>query len=42
MTLLRKMREKSVLLVMREASGRGPQVIALQELVNLVEGRGVL
>ena len=42
MTLLRKMREKSVLLVMREASGRGPQVLALRELVNLVEGRGVL
>ncbi|MFV2044991.1 MAG: Fic family protein [Anaerolineales bacterium] len=42
MTLLRKMRDEGMLLVLREPSGRRPQILALAELVNLVEGRKVI
>ena len=42
MTLLRKMREADMLKVLREASGRRPQILALAELINLCEGRRVI
>lgn len=42
MALLRKMREEGILEVLREASGRRSQILALAELVNLVEGRKVI
>ena len=42
MTLLRKMREAGILRVLRESSGRRPQILALSELVNLCEGRKVI
>lgn len=42
MTLLRKMKAAGMLTVLREASGRRAQILALTELVNLVEGREVI
>jgi len=42
MTLLRRMKEAGILQVLREASGRRPQILALAELVNLCEGRKVI
>jgi Fic family protein len=42
MTLLGKLKEAAILHVLREASGRRPQILALPELLNLCEGRVVL
>lgn len=42
MTLLGKMKEAGMLKVLREARGRRSQILALAELVNLVEGRKVV
>ena len=41
MNLLAKLKEAGILKVVREGSGRRPQVLALAELVNLCEGRDV-
>ncbi len=41
-TALRKLREASVLTVLRESSGSRPAVLAFPELVNLAEGREIL
>ena len=41
-TLLGKLRNAGILKVVRQASGRRPQVLALAELVNLCEGREAL
>ncbi|HEY6000622.1 MAG TPA: Fic/DOC family N-terminal domain-containing protein [bacterium] len=41
MNLLRKLREAGILTVVREGSGRRPQILALAELVNLCEGKPV-
>jgi Fic family protein len=42
MSLLRTLREVGIVKVVREASGRRPQILALAELVNLCEGKKVL
>lgn len=42
MQLVRKLREAGLLSVIREPSGRRGQILALAELVNLVEGRRVI
>ena len=41
-TLLGRLRDAGILKVVREGSGRRPQVLALAELVNLCEGREAL
>jgi len=41
MALLRTLRESGMLAVVREGSGRRPQILALGELVNLCEGKKV-
>jgi Fic family protein len=40
--LLRSLREEGILKVVREGSGRRPQVLALAELLNLAEGKSVI
>jgi len=40
--LLRSLREAGILKVLREGSGRRPQVLALAELLNLAEGKSVV
>jgi Fic family protein len=42
MNVLGKLRDAGILKVVREASGRRPQILALAELVNLCEGKDVL
>ncbi len=42
LTLLNKLKKGGVLKVMREGSGRRPQVLALAELINLCEGKDVI
>lgn len=42
MKLLGQLRDAGVLAVMRQASGRRPQIMAFAELVNLCEGRSVI
>jgi hypothetical protein len=39
---LRMFRERGVLRVVREGSGRRPTIFAFPELLNIVEGRAVL
>jgi hypothetical protein len=39
--LLKRLREAKILTVVREGSGRRPQILALGELVNLCEGKKV-
>jgi len=41
MTMLRSLREAGVLKVVREGSGRRPQILAFSELLNLCEGKKV-
>lgn len=41
-TLLGRLREAGILKVVRQGSGRRPQILALAELVNLCEGREAL
>ena len=41
-TLLGGLRDAGILKVVRQGSGRRPQVLALAELVNLCEGRRTL
>jgi len=41
-TLIKKLREKGILTVLREGSGRRAAVLALPSLINLCEGRDVL
>ena len=40
-TLLKRLREANILTLVREGSGRRPQILALSELVNLCEGKKV-
>lgn len=42
MTMLGRLKKAGILRVVREGSGRRPQVLALAELVNLCEGKKVL
>jgi Fic family protein len=42
MGLLGSLKEAGILKVLRESSGRSPQILALAELVNLCEGKKVL
>jgi Fic family protein len=42
LNLLRRLREAGILTLIREGSGRRPQVLALAHLVNLCEGKRVL
>lgn len=41
MTLLKKFRDAGILKVVREGSGRRPQILAIGELINLCEGKKV-
>lgn len=41
LTMLNKLKEDGILKVLREASGRRPQVLALAELINLCEGKEI-
>ena len=40
--MLAKLKMAGILKILRESSGRRPQVLALAELVNLCEGREVV
>lgn len=42
MNLLKRLRDAGILTVVREGSGRRPQILALRELVNLCEGKAVI
>jgi Fic family protein len=42
MTLLKQLRGGGILKVLREGSGRRPQILALHQLINTTEGRKVL
>lgn len=42
MSLLSSLKEAGILKILRESSGRRPQILALAELVNLCEGKKVL
>lgn len=42
MVMLSRLKEAGILIVLREASGRRPQILAFRELLNLCEGHEVL